>query len=122
MVNIPGYFKKTQTFDNKNRYFFEKFGDRASIQIPKNKEAKFLYTYSDEYKRETPFWVQALVKECEVGLKRMKGMRGKEESDQFIQEKEDKSLNIQVVIKGVIKTKEQRQWVEELIRSGFDVF
>ena len=119
--------KEVRTLANKNRYVFERIGETAIIQLPKNEEAKFVYTYSDEEERDMPFWLQHIVQQCEVHFQETK--ESTEEKEEPISntthrgfEREEDWVDLPVILKGTIETEEQHLLVKKLIRSGFKVF
>ena len=66
MLTEHVHFKEVQHLKGKNRYFFERFDESASLQIPKSPESKFLYTYSNEEEKDIPFWFQQIIQKCET--------------------------------------------------------
>lgn len=127
-------FKEVQTLKNKNRYFFERLGESATIQIPKNEQAKFLYTYSDEEEGKVmSYWLQYVIEQCQTQLQKATVTEPVTPRELFketpqkvtvppLTMEQGTSLDLPVLLKGIIETEEQRLLVKKLIQSGFEVF
>lgn len=122
------YFVDKLELENKYRLFFEEeIGEKvikATIQIPLNEEAKFIYYISTD---ENIGWFKQLVSEYE-GVFLDKEMIIKEEIKNLKEQNdrgseiEKQNLEIPITIKGVIRNEKQRKLIKELLQNKFDVF